>query len=172
MISKTGLLPKVCTSVILLGALTVSAAGWSAGDSMPPSDQYSGLSRKVLEYSERFAAIVNRLKQPGFSESDWAPLEELVDTGNFVREGIFLGDKAEVIDWQQYKHYITQYGGHTSWDGSLRRITEVPGLVILELQERNTVNGVTDVSNTVTIYEFNDAGKLTHLDVYIMPLTD
>ena len=32
------------------------------------------------------------------------------------------------------------------------------------------MNGTTDVSNTVTIYEFTDAGKLRHLDVYVMPL--
>ena len=49
----------------------------------------------------------------------------------------------------------------------MRRITEVPGLVYLELEERNTREGVTDVSNTVTIYEFNQASKLRKLNVYV-----
>lgn len=140
------------------------------GNQMPSPDEYTGLSRKVLQYSEAFTQIVGKTKEPGFSDADWEPLEALVDVDNFEREGVFLGAKAELIGWEQYKKYISQYGGATAWEGTLRRITEVPGLVILELEERNTRNGVTDVSNTVTIYQFNDAGKLTHLDVYVMPL--
>ena len=134
---------------------------------MPNSAEYTGLSRKVLQYSESFLQIVNRIKQPGFSAADWAPLEQLVDLRSFQRVGVFLTNRAEVSNWQQYKQFITQYGGKTSWEGTLRRITEVPGLVFLELEERNTRDGVTDVSNTVTIYKFNSAGKLCNLDVYV-----
>jgi hypothetical protein len=134
---------------------------------MPSSENYQGLSRKVLRYSELFLQIVNKLKQPGFSAAEWAPLEELVDVPRFRRMGVFLTNRAEISTWQQYKQLITQYGGATSWEGTLRRITEVPGLVFLELEERNTRGGVTDVSNTVTIYEFNEAGKLHKLDVYV-----
>ena len=134
---------------------------------MPNPDDYSGLSRKVLQYSDRFNRLVGRLKSPDFSEADWAPIEELVDVDNYERLGVFLTSTSEVIDWQQYKKYITQYAGSTSWEGTVRRITEVPGLVFLELEERNSRDGVTDVSNTVTIYKFNDAEKLTNLDVYV-----
>jgi hypothetical protein len=134
---------------------------------MPASEEYSGLSRKVLQYSESFLQIVNKIKQPAFSEADWAPLEELVDVRNFQRVGVFLTNRAEVSNWQQYKQLITQYGGATAWEGTLRRITEVPGLVFLELEERNTRDGVTDVSNTVTIYEFSQGAKLCKLDVYV-----
>jgi hypothetical protein len=134
---------------------------------MPASETYQGLSRKVLQYSENFLRIVNKIKQPGCSDADWAPLEELVDVRNFQRVGVFLTNQAEVSNWQQYKALITQYGGATAWEGTLRRITEVPGLVFLELEERNTRDGVTDVSNTVTIYKFNDAARLTNLDVYV-----
>jgi hypothetical protein len=137
---------------------------------MPASEDYQGLSRKVLRYSECFLRIVNRIKQPGFSEADWTALEELVDVKNFRRLGVFLTNRAELSTWQQYKQLITQYGGATAWEGTLRRITEVPGLVFLELEERNTRDGVTDVSNTVTIYEFNQAGKLCKLDVYVSHL--
>jgi hypothetical protein len=134
---------------------------------MPRADAYTGLARKVLQYSENFLRIVDNIKQPGFAEADWAALEELVDVQNFRRQGVFLTDRAEISNWQQYKQLITQYGGMTSWEGTLRRITEVPGLVFLELEERNTREGVTDVSHTVTIYEFNPAGKLLKLDVYV-----
>jgi hypothetical protein len=134
---------------------------------MPNSEDYKGLSRKVLQYSECFLRVVNKIKQPGFCQADWAPLEELVDVKNYRRMGVFLTNRSEFSDWQQYKQLITQYGGMTTWEGTLRRMTELPGLVFLELEERNTRDGVTDVSNTVTIYEFNQAGKLIRLDVYV-----
>lgn len=134
---------------------------------MPSSEKYHGLSRKVLQYSENFKRIIDKIKACTLSDADWAKMEELVDVANWQRVGVFLTNTVEVSNWQQYKGTITQYGGATEWEGTLRRITEVPGLVFLELEERNTRNGVTDVSNTVTIYEFNSAGKLRKLDVYV-----
>ncbi len=137
---------------------------------MPSSRNYKGLSRKVLQYSECFLSIVNRIKKPGFSDADWAPLEALVDLSKFRRQGVFLGATAESSNWQHYKELLMKYGGATSWEGTLRRITEVPHLVYLELEERNSRDGVMDVSNTVTIYEFDPAEQLVKLDVYVMPL--
>ena len=134
---------------------------------MPDPRTYAGLSRKVLQYCENFRRLVGRIKQPDFSETEWATVEELVDVENFQRMGVFLTPRAELSNWQQYKKLISEYGGRTSWEGTLRRITEIPGLVFLELEERNSRDGVTDVSNTVTIYEFNASGKLCKLDVYV-----
>ena len=170
-----GLLSIALTGPLALAETAAAEAGDAApsvlvGNEIPDSSEYSGLSRQVLAYSEAFSDIIAKTKEAELRPADWQPLEALVDPEKFQREGVFLGPEAEVIDWQTYKSYISKYGAATSWEGTLRRITEVPGLVILELEERNTVNGVTDVSNTVTIYEFNDAGKITHLDVYVMPL--
>ncbi len=137
---------------------------------MPSPDDYSGHSRTVLQYAAAFRALLGQFRDGGLSDDAWAPLEALVDTDAFERVGVFLTPKAETIGWTQYKQYITQYAAGTSWEGTLRHVTEEPGRVILELEERNTRSGVTDVSNTVTIYEFNEAGKLRHLDVYVMPL--
>jgi len=137
---------------------------------IPPSGNFTGLSRTVLEYSERFAHIVERLKQPDFAASAWAPLERLVDVERFVRQGVFLTDKAETIDWKTYKSYITQYGGATQWEATLRHITEGPRRVILELQERNTRNGFTHIANTVMAYGFDTLGRVNALDVYVMSL--
>ncbi len=136
---------------------------------IPSANDYAGLSRTVLQYSEAFAKLVEKAKAAALSESDWGPIEQLVDVDAFARVGVFLTPQAEVIGWQKYKFYISQYSGNTSWEGTLRHITEAPGRVILELEERNARDGVTDVSYTVTIYEFNQAGKLHHLDVYVMP---
>jgi len=137
---------------------------------MPSSNDYTGLSRKVIQYSEAFSQLVKKAKAGGLTDADWGPIEQLVDVDGFERLGVFLMPQGEVLDWQTYKGYVSKYSANTTWEGTLRHITETPGRVILELEERNTHDGVTEVSNTVTIYEFNDAGKLRHLDVYVMPL--
>ncbi|MEO7656639.1 MAG: hypothetical protein ABIS25_04800 [Sphingomicrobium sp.] len=137
---------------------------------MPSSAEYGGFSEKVIRYTEEFTRIVDTLKSRPLTDADWAPLEDLVDVENYERVGVFLTAKAEVIGWEKYKSYVALYAGSTSWEGTLRHITEQASRVVLELEERNTRDGVTDVSNTVTVYEFNDAGKLRHLDVYVMPL--
>jgi hypothetical protein len=137
---------------------------------MPSSDKFTGLSRKVLEYSEGFSKIVEKLKLGPVPDADWEQFEKVVDVANFERQGVFLTPQAEVCGWRQYKETIIKYGGATDWEGTLRKITEVPGRVILELEERNTRDGVIDVSNTVTIYEFNEAQQVRHLEVYVMPL--
>lgn len=137
---------------------------------MPPSSEFTGLSRAVIAYSEAFSGIAAKAKAGTLGDADWAEIEALVDVDAFVREGVFAGAEAEVIDWKTYRHYCTKYGGHTDWEGTLRRITEVPGLVVLELEERNTRSGMTHVSNTLTIYEFTDAGKLRRLHVYVSPI--
>ncbi len=137
---------------------------------MPSSAAFTGLSRKVIEYSEHFSELIAKLKERALTDADWHAMEAIVDVDAWERRGVFAGAKAETFGWSTYKSVITKYGGGTSWEGTLRRITEVPGLVILELEERNASDRGTDVSNTVTIYEFSDAGKLRHLDVYVMPL--
>jgi hypothetical protein len=98
-------------------------------------------------------------------------METIVDPAKFERVSVFVGARAEVIGWGTYKSYVTKYAGHPLREGTLRHITENGPRVIMELEERNSMNGVTDVSNTVTIYDFDEAGKLVHLDVYVMPLS-
>jgi hypothetical protein len=137
---------------------------------LPSSETYAGLTRKVLQWTERFMHIVDMIKQKKLQPRDWAHLEELVDIPNFKRVGVLLKPEVEVSNWTHYKAFMIEYGGMVSWEGTLRRITEVPGLVIQELEERNTWNGVTDISNTVSIYKFNDAGKVTNLDIYVAHL--
>lgn len=137
---------------------------------MPHSSEFTGLTARTLEYSEAFSRLVETARARPLTEADWAGFEQLVDVDNYHRVGVFLGPAAEVIDWATYKHYITQYAAGTSWEGTLRHVTEQGNRVILELEERNAHGGIIDVSNTVTIYEFDDIGRVCHLDVYVMPL--
>jgi hypothetical protein len=137
---------------------------------MPASSEFTGLTRSVIAYSEAFARLTEKAKVGTLTDADWQEIEQLVDVPSFVRDGAFLQPHAETIGWPTYRSYITQYAGHTAWEGTLRHVTETPGRVILELEERNTRGGVTHIANTVTVYEFTEAAKLRHLEVYVMPL--
>ena len=137
---------------------------------IPPSNTFTGLTQQVIAYGEAFEHVIAALKQGGASEADWAGLEALVDAAAFERVGMFLTAEVETIDWPTYRRYVSQYGHMTGWDGKLRRITESGNVVFQELEERNTRAGVTDISNTVTVFEFNAAGRIVHLDVYVAHL--
>ena len=90
---------------------------------IPPSSEFAGLTRKVIEYSERFHALVDLSKTRELTETDWEPIEALVDTARFERQGVFLGPESETFGWGTYKSHISSFGKHTDWDGKLRRVT-------------------------------------------------
>lgn len=137
---------------------------------IPASSTFSGLSRKVIEYSERFYQVMDALKQPDIDESIWAPLESLVDTKNFQRQGVFTEQQTEKFGWETYKQFVQNYAAGTHWEGTLRYILEEGRMVVLGLEERSTHGGITMTAKTVTVYWFNDNDKLVNLEVYVMPL--
>ena len=125
--------------------------------------QYSGLARKVLDYSLTMKRLVDQAKQPGFSVESWAPLAALVAVDEFERVGNFK----EVMTWPQYVEFLTKWAQGSDWEGSFKRVTEHDNVVFLELEERSRVGEHTSVVNSVSVYEFNAAGKLRHLDIYL-----
>lgn len=124
---------------------------------------YTGLSRKVLEYSLITKRVVDSAKRPGFSADGWAPLAELVAVDEFERVGNFK----EVMDWPSYVEFLTGWAGSAAWECSFKRVTEVRGLVFLELEERSRVGDHTSVVNSVSVYEFDDDGRIRHIDIYL-----
>jgi hypothetical protein len=135
-----------------------------ASDSTPAGAAgNSELCRRVLQYSGLFKPLVEKAKQPGFSVADWAPIAELVAVADFVRVGCFK----EMMNWHQYVEFLTHWARSAQWESSFRRIHEWSGVVFLELEERSLVGGVRDVVNSLSVYEFNSAGKIHHLDVYL-----
>lgn len=129
----------------------------------------TGLARRVLEYSQTMKRLVDAAKQPGFSPASWAPLAEFVDTARFERVGNFK----EVMTWDDYVGFLTPWAMHSEWDCSFRRVTAGDNVVLLELEERSTVGGASNVVNSVSVYEFDAAGKIHHLDIYLqMPMPD
>ncbi|OHV41048.1 MULTISPECIES: hypothetical protein [Pseudofrankia] len=130
---------------------------------------YTGLSRVALEYTQLMKKLVSAGKQPGFSAESWAPVAELVAVDSFERVGPFK----EVMNWPEYAAFLTQWAQTSEWECSFKRVTEVDTLVLLELEERSTVAGYSNAVNSATTYEFDAAGKVVHLAVYLqMPLPD
>ena len=115
--------------------------------------------------------LVDEAKKPGFSADSWDPLAELVDVDEFERVGAFK----EVMRWPDYVDFLTGWARSSEWECSFKRITETADRVFLELEERSTVGDFSSVVNSLSVYEFNDAGKITHIDLYLqmaMPNTN
>lgn len=134
-------------------------------------DEHQGNTRTVLDYALTTKALVDRAKQPGFSESSWKPLRDLLSDEDFIRVGNFK----ETMGWDDYVSFLTSWAPSAQWDCSFRRITEYDNLVFLELEERSTVGDYHSVVNSMSVYEFDDAGKIRRIDVYLqmaLPSTD
>jgi len=106
---------------------------------------------------------VDSAKQPGFSVQSWAPLAELVAVDEFERVGNFK----EVMNWHDYVNFLTSWAIASDWECSFRRITERRDVVFLELEERSKIGDHRSVVNSVSVYEFNIAAKIRHLDIYL-----
>ena len=123
-------------------------------------DDYTGLSRKVLEWGLITKRLVDDAKRPGFSIESWAPIKSMVAVDEFERVGNFK----EVLRWDDYVAFLTKWAPKADWECSFKRITERPdGVVFLELEERMSGAAV----NSLSVYEFDDAGKVRHLDIYL-----
>lgn len=124
---------------------------------------YSGRPRTVLEYSMTLKRLVDEAKKPGFTAGSWGPLAELVDIDGFERVGAFK----EVMKWPDYVDFLTSWAMTSEWECSLRRIAEASGVVFLELEERLHMGGVRNVVNSSSVYEFDDAGKIQRVYIYL-----
>jgi hypothetical protein len=121
-------------------------------------------SRKVLQYGEIIERTVRAAKEPGFTEAGWDELAALLDVERFER----VGNDKVAMGWEVYRELLTRWATTTDFWCEFRRISEVGNLVFLELTEHNTPRGGTEsVVNSCTLYEFDAAGKLVHLDIYL-----
>ena len=122
------------------------------------------LAQQVLDFESTVKRLVKAAKDPGFTAAGWAPLAEFVAVREFERVGTWM----EVMNWQQYTEFMTQWASSSmGFDTVLRRISELPGLVYLELEDRHTRPGGVAVVNSLSVYEFSAGGKIKHLDVYL-----
>ncbi len=121
------------------------------------------LTAKVLEYDKIVSRLVPAAKETGFTQDDWAPLAELIAVDEFERIGILR----EVMDWQQYRDFLTKWAASKEFWTHIRRISEISPLVYFEVEEHHITDGNETVINSMSVFEFDDAGKIRHLDVYL-----
>jgi len=130
---------------------------------------YGGLSHRVLEYSQLMKRLVDRAKEPGFSVESWEPLADLIAVDDFERVGNFK----EVMNWPEYVEFLTNFATSTDWECSFKRVTESDRVVFLELEERIKVGDFASTVNSLSVYEFDDADRIRHLDIYLqMPIPE
>jgi hypothetical protein len=119
---------------------------------------------KCLEYTDCIKRTVERAKQPVFDESGWDELAALLDTARFERVG---NDKAR-MGWDVYRDLLTRWATTTDFWAEFHRISEVGNLVFLELTEHNTPRGGAEsVVNSLTTYEYDEAGRLVKLGIFL-----
>jgi hypothetical protein len=118
------------------------------------------LTRTVLDYDETMRRLVPAAKDP----ADFALLAEFVAVDEFERVGTFL----EVQNWQQYTEMLTKWASATdSFETTVRRISECGRLVFYEIEERHFRADDVTVVNSMTVFDFDEAGKIRHLNVYL-----
>jgi hypothetical protein len=127
---------------------------------MADAEQHGPLTRRVLGYEQAMKRLVPSVT----GTADWAPLREFVAVDQFERVGTFL----EVQNWQQYTEMLTTWASGTdSFATTVRRISESGHLVYYEIEERHFRGDDVTVVNTMTVFDFDAAGNIRHLDVYL-----
>jgi hypothetical protein len=121
------------------------------------------LTAKVLEYEKIMRKLMPAVKEPGFTLDGWAPLAELVAVDEFTRVGTWM----EVMTWHEYIAFITRWAGKTVFETAVRRVSELPGTVYYEIEERHFRGENVTVVNSLTVFQFNADDKICRLDVYL-----
>src|SRR6476661_5663479 len=115
-------------------------------------DDPGPLTRTVLDYVRTMRGLVPVVNDP----ADWAPLAAFVAEDEFERVGTFL----EVQNWRQYTEMLSQWGSATaSFETTVRRVSESPGVVYFEVEERHFRGDDVHVVNSMTVFQFNEDGK-------------
>jgi limonene-1,2-epoxide hydrolase len=121
------------------------------------------LGAKVLEYERVFKRVAATAKRPGFSQADWGALSELVAVEEFERVGMWR----DVMGWDEYVEMLTEFTKANDFESGGHRIAEAGGRVYFDREERHIKGDTVRVVNVLSVYEFNEQGKIRHLDVYI-----
>jgi len=118
------------------------------------------LTDTVLDFTRAMEGLV----ADGDAPEDWTALADFVAVDEFQRVGTFR----EVQDWQRYTSMLTQWASSVDkFEASVQRITEAANLVFFEIEERHHRNGAVHIVNSMTVFDFDDNGKIRRLNVYL-----
>ncbi len=120
------------------------------------------LTGVVLDTIAITKRLFNEVKTTGVIENDWSPLAALVAVDEFV----WVSPTYEQLNWQEYIAYLTGWAQTVIWRPTIQRIHQWQNIVYLEHEEQSTIGDRVDVSYCVSIYEFNDAGKIRRMANY------
>jgi hypothetical protein len=123
-------------------------------------DAHGPLTGRVLDYERAMKQLVPTIDAP----DDWAPLAAFIAVDQFQRVGPFM----EVQSWPDYAEMLTQWASSVdSFETTVRRISELPGLVYFEIEERHRRGDTVHVVNSLTIFEFDADARIRRLAVYL-----
>ena len=117
------------------------------------------LTRIALKYCEMIEA---RAVATGSTAADWEPLKELVAVDEFERVGAYQ----EVMTWNEYVRFLTEWAGATRFEATVFQFTEVGRAVFQEIEERHYKGEEFIKKNVIAVYRFNDRNQIRHLDIY------
>jgi hypothetical protein len=124
------------------------------------AERYEGNARRAIDYGLFQKRLMDRAKQASdYSPDEWLGLRDFV-SDDFERVGNFK----EVMTFAQMVGFLQAWSPTAHWEGSFKRVTEHDNVVLLELEERVDDH---DPVNSISVYEFDGAGKIRHLDIYL-----
>jgi len=127
------------------------------------AQRYSGNRRTAIDYGLFQKNLMDRSKHADdYSPDEWLGLKQFV-TDDFER----IGNFKEVMTFADMVSFLQAWSPTIHWEGSFKRVMEYDNVVVLELEERVGEGDAQNAVNSVTVYEFDDAGKIRHLDVYL-----
>ena len=127
------------------------------------AQRYSGNMRTAIEYGMFQKRLMDRSKTAeDYSPDEWLGLKQFV-TDDFER----IGNFKEVMTFQDMVGFLQAWAPTQHWEGSFKRVSEQDNVVFLELEERVGEGDEQTAVNSITVYEFDEAGKIRHLDVYL-----
>ena len=126
--------------------------------------RYEGNMRSAIDYGLFQKRLMDRAKggAPDYSPDEWFGLKDFV-TDDFERIGTFK----EVMALEGMVAFLQAWSPTQRWEGSFKRVSECGNVVFLELEERVGEGDGQTAVNSVSVYEFDEAGKIRHLDVYL-----
>jgi hypothetical protein len=116
----------------------------------------------ALRYMDFLKGEAPRAAEADFTFADWEELAQLVDKKAFVR----VGRHGEAMDWMQTVT-LMQRNLASAKLYVLRNASEVGGRVFLELDEAITHRGKRLLFDSIYIFSFNAAGKITRLEFFM-----
>ena len=117
------------------------------------------LSRLVVKWTEMMEGCAKAVRP---SAADWEPFAEFVAIDDFKRVGAYQ----EVMNWQEYIGFLSEWAGSTRFEATVFRITEVGRVVFQEIEERHYKGEDFIRKNVIAVYFFDDSNRIRHLDIY------